>query len=133
MSLIEAHCGRGNGFRMYLLIAVTMGYLSATNGWVESQVRQSFGAGYANPILGRLSAFGGLASWACVLPAAYFYSTSDYDKNLWDALIFILCSFGGAMVAGLTKSRRLRYLLSPSVLLVNPAMVAAAYWMSAGS
>lgn len=133
MSLIEAYCGRVNGFEMYLLIAVTMGYLSATNGWVESQVRQSIGAGYANPTLGRLSAFGGLTSWACILPAAYFYSMSDYDKNLWDALIFILSSFGGAMVAGLIKSRRLRYLLSPAVLLVNPTLTAVAYWISAAS
>lgn len=115
---------------MFLLIAVAMGYLNAVNGWVESQVRQSFGAGYVNPTLGRLSAFGGLTSWACVLPAAYFYSTSDFDRNFWDALIFILCSFGGAMIAGLTKSRRLRYLLSPATLIVNPALTILAYWIS---
>jgi hypothetical protein len=115
---------------MFLLIALAMGYLSAVNGWVESQVRQSIGAGYFNPTLGRLSAFGGLTSWACILPAAYFYSTSGLDTNLWDSLIFVLCSFGGAMIAGLTKSRRLRYLLSPTVLVINPILLVVAYWLS---
>jgi hypothetical protein len=116
---------------MFFAIAVVMGYMSATNAWVETQVSQSIGAGYANPTLSRLSSFGGLASWACMLPAAYFYSVSDYDKNLWDGLIFCVVSFlGGSVTAVFVSSRRLRYLLSPTVLIVNPTLAFLTYWIS---
>lgn len=116
---------------MFLAIAVVMGYMSATNAWVETQVRQSIGAGYANPALSRLSSFGGLASWACMIPAAYFYSVSDYDKGIWDGLIFgIVSLIGGSLIAVLISSRRLRYLLSPFALIVNPLLVLVSYLLS---
>lgn len=116
---------------MFLLIAVAMGYLSATNAWVETQVRSGVGASYASSALGRMSAFGGLASWACTIPAAYFYSVSNYDKNFWDGLIFCACTFlGGSVAATLVRSRRLRYWVSPFALVINPALACLAYVLS---
>jgi hypothetical protein len=130
MSLIEAIFGV-NGIGMYLLIAVVMSYMSATNAWVETEVRKSVGASYANPTLARLSAFGGFASWACLIPAAYFYTVSDYEQTFWDGLIFCAVGLvGGAFIAAMVTSRRLRYLLSPLVLFVNPALTVLVYVMS---
>lgn len=136
MSLIEAnrwayepHTHRKD-CKLFITIALTMGYLVAINAWVENQVRSHIGASYANPTLGLLSSIGGLGSWACILPAAYFYATSDYDKNLWDGLIFVLCTFGGAILAGLIKFRTLSYLISPFVLFANSTLAYVTYSMS---
>ena len=116
---------------MFLLIAITMGCLTASNAWVETQVRTDMCAVYANPTLGRLSSLGGLASWACVIPAAYFYSASDFDMNLWKGLLFCSCALlGGPVLTTLIMSRYLRYLVSPFVLFVNPALACLAYAMS---
>lgn len=116
---------------MYLVLALVMGYLTATNAWVETQVRQDIGAAYANPTLAKLSSFGGLASWFCIIPAAYFYSVSDFDTNFWDALLFCACAFiGGTLIATLIRSQSLRYLVSPFALIINPALVFLTYWMS---
>jgi hypothetical protein len=116
---------------MFLLIAVVMGYLISTNAWVETQVQRSISASYASSTLGRLSSLGGLASWPCLFPAAYFYCVSDYDKTYWHGLVFFICAlFGGSVVSTLINSRGLRYRLSPFTIIVNPALVCLAYFMS---
>jgi hypothetical protein len=116
---------------MFLAIAVVIGYLISTNAWVEMQVRSSTGAQYANETLGKLSSWGGWASWTCLFPAAYFYSVSDYDKTYWDALIFFFCAlFGGSVVSALINSRGLRYRLSPFTIIINPVLACLVYFMS---
>lgn len=116
---------------MFLLIAIAMGCLTASNAWVETQVRRDMCAVYTNPTLGRLSSFGGFASWVCVIPAAYFYSVSDFEMNLWNGLLFCACAlFGGPILTTLVMSRHLRYLMSPFVLFLNPALTCLAYTMS---
>lgn len=117
--------------KIFFAVALVMGYISATNAWVETQVRTNIAASYANSKLGILSSLGGLTSWICPIAAAYFYSDSTYDKTFWDGLLFILCVFfGGTVIAGLVKSRYVRYMISPFVLIINPVLTYLAYVIS---
>lgn len=103
---------------MVYLIAAIMGYFIATNGMIERRAKEFIGLGYANSLLARLSALGGLGGWLCVLPAAYFVSSAD-DSGFLQGLLFCLAAFGGAVAAGITGIRGIGYLAGAFCLPAN--------------
>lgn len=113
---------------MVYLIAVVMGYFTATNGMVERRARTFIGMGYANPTYAKMSALGGLGGWFCILPAAYFVG-SDYGNGFLQGLLFCVAALGGAILAGagLVKFPGLSYLISAFTLPVNIGLAILVY------
>lgn len=114
---------------MIYLIAVMMGYFTATNGMVERRTRAFPGMGYNNPNYAKMSALGGLGGWFCILPAAYFFG-SAYGNGLLEGFIFCIAALGGAILAGIAKFQNLSYIVSAITLPANIALTAVVYFIT---
>lgn len=114
---------------MLYLIAVIMGYFVGTNALVQKQAMRFAGAGYANPVLGTLSALGAFGGWFCILPAAYFVG-SDYGNGFLEGLYFVLASLGGALASGVLQIPGLNYLLAAITVFVNIGLATLVYTMT---
>jgi hypothetical protein len=107
-------------------IAVVMGYFVGTNALTEKQIKRFIWEGYANRVVGLLSALGAFGGWFCILPAAYFFG-SDYGNGFLDGVFFVLASLGGALLSGFLQIPGLNYLLSAMTIFVNISLTILVY------
>jgi len=113
---------------VYLIVAVVMGFFVGNNHRVQSQVRGSIGAAYANPTLGLMSSLGSFAGWFTIIPAAVIVATARH-YGFWDGIFFVAAAFAGAFLAGFPfVGIGGRYILSVATLSVHIALVVFTYF-----
>lgn len=114
---------------MVYVLAALMGYVVATNSLIEKRVKSFPGMGYANPLMGKLSALGGLGGWFCILPAAYFVASAAGNGFL-QGVLFCLAALGGALLGGLFQVHTLSYAISTFALFINVGLAVIVYKLS---